>query len=129
VIRKAPRLRGCPFNTEASARPRAQISDVRSLFFMSFFVYILYSEKLDRYYTGTTDNVQVRLHEHNTALYPENFSVKGIPWELFLEIGCSSSQQAYKLEAFIKRMKSKTFIKKLKEKPDLIEDILIKISQ
>ena len=95
-------------------------------FFMPFFVYILYSEKLDRFYTGTTDNVQRRLQEHNSTMYPDSFSAKGILWTLFLEISCSSSQQAYDLEGFIKKMKSKVFIKRLKEQPKIIEDLLAK---
>ena len=93
---------------------------------MQYFVYILYSKKLDRYYTGTTDDVAVRLSQHNTDHYPGSFTTKGIPWEIYLSISCPSSEAAFKLEVFIKKMKSKTFILKLKEHPEIIQDIISK---
>jgi putative endonuclease len=95
-----------------------------SLFFMSYFVYILNSPKLRRFYTGTTDNVRERLLQHNTGKYPDSYSSKGIPWDLFLEIECNTSKQAYSLEAFIKKMKSSKFIHRLKTEPKLIADLL-----
>ena len=103
-----------------------QNSNLRVAFFMQYFVYILYSKKLDRYYTGTTDDVEKRLLQHNTNYYPGTFTVKGIPWEIYLSIPCLSSEAAFKLEAFIKRMKSKAFIHKLKEHPEIIQDIVLK---
>ena len=95
-------------------------------FFMRYCVYILYSKKLNRYYIGTTDDLQKRFTEHNSAHYSDSFSVKGIPWEIFLEITCESSTQAYNLEKFIKRMKSRSFIERLKSNPAVIVDLLIK---
>lgn len=94
---------------------------------MSYFVYVLFSNKLQKFYTGTTDNVVRRLEEHNAGFYPEAFSKKGIPWDLYLSIECSSSEQAYRLEAFIKKMKSADFIKRLKQSPDLAGANLEKI--
>ena len=35
--------------------------------FRSDYVYILYSEKYDKYYIGQTDNIDARLHQHNTG--------------------------------------------------------------
>ena len=64
-----------------------------------FFVYILFSKKLNRYYIGTTDNVEKRLFEHNSGLYVNSFTMRGIPWELSLSYTCESSEKAYKLEA------------------------------
>ena len=34
-----------------------------------YFVYIIYSTKLDNYYVGTTDDVERRLNEHNSKKY------------------------------------------------------------
>ncbi|WP_254158011.1 GIY-YIG nuclease family protein, partial [Chryseosolibacter indicus] len=34
---------------------------------MSYFVYILYGEKCDKYYVGHTDSIERRLEEHNTG--------------------------------------------------------------
>lgn len=94
---------------------------------MDFSVYILFSEKLGKFYIGTTDDVDKRLLEHNTGKYKIAFSIKGIPWTLFMSIPCSSSKEAYKLEAFIKRMKSASFIRKLKSNPETISSVLKKI--
>ncbi|MFN4313770.1 MAG: GIY-YIG nuclease family protein, partial [Chitinophagaceae bacterium] len=44
---------------------------------MNFFVYILYSARLAKFYTGTTNDVDRRLEEHNSRLYKDAFSVKG----------------------------------------------------
>jgi putative endonuclease len=90
---------------------------------MLFYVYIIYSEKLDKFYIGTTDNVLRRLDEHNSGLYQSSFTRRGIPWQLYLEVGCSSSKEAYWLESFIKQMKSRAFYHKLKETPEFIDDI------
>ncbi|MFN4313771.1 MAG: GIY-YIG nuclease family protein, partial [Chitinophagaceae bacterium] len=91
-------------------------------------VYILYSARLAKFYTGTTNDVDRRLEEHNSRLYKDAFSVKGVPWSLFLQIPCESSQQAYALERFIKKMKSASFIRRLKEQPEIIEALLQKIN-
>ena len=94
---------------------------------VSFFVYILFSEKLNRFYVGTTDSVERRFIEHNTAVYKDGWSIRGIPWTLFSKIECNSSEEAYKLERFIKKMKSASFIRRLKEEEELSKQILIKI--
>jgi putative endonuclease len=89
----------------------------------TYFVYILYSQKLNRYYVGNTDNPVNRLMEHNTIKYEDAFTVKGVPWELLLVHPCKSSENAYLIEKFIKRMKSKVFIQKIIENPDILIDI------
>ncbi|ANE52537.1 GIY-YIG nuclease family protein [Flavisolibacter tropicus] len=94
---------------------------------MPYLVYILYSEKLNRFYVGTTDDAERRLLEHNTAHYQDAYTVKGIPWTIYLTIACTNSEQAYKLERFIKKMKSSVFIQKLKDVPGVLESVLAKI--
>ena len=47
-------------------------------------VYILYSQKLDRFYIGQTAlPPEQRLEEHNNARNENSFSTRGIPWALF----------------------------------------------
>ena len=94
---------------------------------MDFFVYILYSKKLEKFYIGTTDNVERRLNEHNNGHYESAFSSKGMPWELFLSITCENSETAYQLERFIKQMKSSAFIKRIKSDPTIIDSIKEKL--
>ena len=92
-----------------------------------FFVYILFSKKLNRFYIGTTDDIERRLREHNSGLYSGSFTSKGIPWELTLSYCCQSSEIAYKLERFIKKMKSKKFIISIIESEKIIDDIVLKL--
>jgi len=45
---------------------------------MECFVYILYSEKLDRFYIGSSYDPELRLHYHN--LGKKGWTKAGIPW-------------------------------------------------
>ena len=46
---------------------------------MTFVCYILYSEKTNKYYIGSTQDFETRLQQHNTG---RNASTKsGIPWK------------------------------------------------
>ncbi|RTY87502.1 GIY-YIG nuclease family protein [Flavobacterium sp. GT3R68] len=92
-----------------------------------YFIYIIYSKKLNRYYIGTTDDIEKRLNEHNAGFYRDSFTVNGIPWELCLDYGCESSEKAYSLEKFIKRMKSRKFLEKVISNPDVLRDIQNKL--
>ncbi len=80
-----------------------------------FYVYIIYSPKLDRFYIGSTDNFDLRIIQHNSSLYQDAFTSKGIPWDLFLYIEGNNSAQAYNIEKHIKKMKSKNYIQNLKQ--------------
>ncbi|HEU4495627.1 MAG TPA: GIY-YIG nuclease family protein [Flavobacterium sp.] len=92
-----------------------------------FSIYIIFSEKLNRFYVGTTDDVERRVSEHNTGFYSNSYTSKGIPWILKLKFECKSSEQAYALERFIKKMKSKTFISNLINDENIIKDIQNKL--
>ena len=91
-----------------------------------YFVYIIYSDKLNRYYVGTTDDVERRLSEHNHDFYKNSFTSKGIPWDLKLSYKTPSSQKAYDLERFIKKMKSRVFIEKILADPNILDECIEK---
>jgi putative endonuclease len=91
-----------------------------------FCVYIIYSEKLNRFYIGTSDNYLKRLDEHNDIKYKDAFTVKGIPWELFFVINCNSSTQAYQIEKHIKKMKSVNYIRNFLMYPEIAYKLLEK---
>ncbi|MFN6944570.1 MAG: GIY-YIG nuclease family protein [Cytophagaceae bacterium] len=88
-------------------------------------VYILYSSKLNHFYVGQTSDFEVRFAQHNDVRSQYSTS-KGRPWEVFLIIGCSALSQAIKIERHIKKMKSSTYIKNLKEYPEMVEKLLRK---
>jgi len=81
---------------------------------MSFSVYILYSSVLDRYYIGSTQDVNRRLEEHNSVKYSDSFTRRGVPWVLFHTIEGLSSGAAYEIEKHLKRMKSRKYLNDLK---------------
>lgn len=86
-------------------------------------VYILYTEKLDRFYTGFTSDFDVRMNFHDS---PEarKFTAKAKDWIIFNKIDCESKSQALSIEKHIKSMKSKTYIKNLKQYPEMKEKLL-----
>jgi len=49
-------------------------------FIMSWFVYILQSEKDGDYYKGITENIELRLKQHNTG--QSTFTSTKMPWQL-----------------------------------------------
>ena len=93
---------------------------------MNFYVYILYSLQLDRYYSGTTVlEVNERLKRHLSDYYGDSkFTHKAKDWILFHEIECDSLEQARKIEAHIKRMKSKRYIENLKKYPEIAQELM-----
>ncbi|HOX82462.1 MAG TPA: GIY-YIG nuclease family protein [Chryseolinea sp.] len=91
---------------------------------MSYCVYILFSEKLSRFYVGMTENLDQRILHHNNPIRDLKFTAKGIPWKIFLSIPCHSKNHALKLERLIKSKKSRIFIENLKKYPELIEKTL-----
>jgi putative endonuclease len=91
-----------------------------------FFVYILYSEKYDKYYTGHTNNVIRRLSEHNSEKFDHYYTSKFKPWSLKLSIELQDKAIAIKVEKFIKKQKSRKFIEKVIDNPGIIQDIICK---
>ena len=77
------------------------------------FVYILYSQKLNRYYIGETHDVSLRLERHNSDYYDNKWTAKGKPWTLILVMSCLNRSHAISVEKHIKRMKSKVYIQNL----------------
>lgn len=87
-----------------------------------FTVYILYSQKLNNYYTGFTTDLEARLVFHTNA-QTGKFTAKADDWELFAEFSCESKSQGLKIEKHIKNMKSKVYIENLKKYPEIIEKL------
>ena len=79
---------------------------------MSYFVYIIQSQKTKGYYVGQTENVELRLLHHN-ADNNSHFTFRDKPWILRVFLECSNRTHAMKLEIFIKKQKSSVFINKI----------------
>ena len=79
-----------------------------------FVVYILFSDKLNKYYVGSTNNLEDRMYRHNSG--QGKFTKKGIPWRLIATIEQKTRPEAVRLEVKIK----KRGIKRYLEDNDLI---------
>jgi len=76
-------------------------------------VYILYSEKIDKYYIGQTHDFVSRLSFHNDLVRNKIWSRRGIPWVCKILFTVQSRNDAILLERFIKNQKSSGFIEDL----------------
>ena len=90
------------------------------------YLYIIYSSSLDKFYTGETTDVQERLLKHNEHAYQKAFTKAADDWTIKLQKKCENKSDAVYLEQFIKRMKSKKFILKIIQNPEILDDILSK---
>ncbi len=76
--------------------------------------YILFSEKLNKYYVGASADLERRLEEHNIG--HSIFTSRGIPWRLVYEEKFATMQEAKKREQYIKKQKSRKYIEGLLNK-------------
>ena len=90
--------------------------------------YILYSEKLSKFYIGSSrKSITTRLEEHLEEFYGSTvFTSKAKDWSIWLIIPCHSYEQALAIEKHIKRMKSSKYIRNLKQYPEIIQKLLDK---
>ena len=74
-------------------------------------VYIIQSQKNNRYYIGCTNNLKTRLEQHNKR---QNYSTQnGIPWKLIAFKDFENQQEAYDYEKKVKSYKGGNAFKKL----------------
>ncbi len=76
-----------------------------------FYVYVLYSEKYDRYYIGQTDNRQNRLIRHNKGYVKSTKAYR--PWALVYSETYNSRIESVNRESQLKSWKSKVKIAEL----------------
>ncbi len=83
--------------------------------------YILFSKSLNKFYVGATQtSVMQRLEKHNKHSYGSHrYTAKANDWEVFLILKADNYSHAIRMERKIKAMKSKTFIKNLKQYHEL----------
>ena len=81
---------------------------------------------LNRFYIGESENLKIRLDQHNSHYFKTNFTKGASDWKLVLAFKCKNKYDALYLEQFTKRMKSRTFIKKIIDRPSILKDILNK---
>jgi putative endonuclease len=78
---------------------------------MEYNLYILYSERGERYYVGSSENPERRLKYHNTV--EKGFTSRYRPWEIVYTKIFPSKALAQQAERKVKSWKSRIMIKKL----------------
>ncbi|WP_028665708.1 GIY-YIG nuclease family protein [Runella zeae] len=76
-----------------------------------YFVYILYSEIINKYYIGCTEDLDRRLDEHNRGL--SSFTSKGTPWKRVYWEEFKTLGEARRREIEVKKKKSRKYIEYL----------------
>ncbi len=76
---------------------------------MPYSVYVLYSDKHDRFYYGQTNNLNERLIKHNKGLVKS--TAPYIPWEIFAFKVFPSRAEAIKTEKMLKNLKSRSKVR------------------
>jgi len=91
---------------------------------MRYYIYILYSAKHDKFYTGYTTNVNQRLQLHNSSHF-NTFTSKYRPWTIYalFDVG-DNKTTALKIEKYIKKQKSRSLLIKLGDKNFVPKDKL-----
>ena len=73
-----------------------------------YFLYILYSDSLDKYYIGTSHDPLLRLHYHNVS--NKGWTCRGRPWKLVFTKKFATKSDAQKWERNLKRFKKRSVI-------------------
>ena len=76
-----------------------------------YYLYILYSTKLNRYYVCHTEYIERRVFEHNAGI--SIYTSKAKDWQLLYKEEYATREEAHKREQEIKRKKSRVYIEKL----------------
>jgi putative endonuclease len=79
-----------------------------------FYVYILFSEALNKYYIGSTQDIIVRLEKHLQS--NKGFTSKAKDWVLVYSEEFKTRTEAIRRERQIKKWKSRIIIEKLFKK-------------
>jgi putative endonuclease len=75
-------------------------------------VYVLYSEKFNKHYTGFSSDFENRIKSHN-ELGNKDWTTKYRPWKMIYTEEFSDKSQAMKKEKWLKSGVGREFIKKL----------------
>jgi len=63
---------------------------------MNFYTYIIFSEKLDKYYIGHTNSLDRRISEHNSGF--SKSTKYGAPWKIVYSKSFNLKSEAFTFE-------------------------------
>jgi putative endonuclease len=107
VARRAhnPKVGGSNPSPATKLRP----ANMRVFLYM-FTVYVLYSKKFNKTYTGITSDINARLQSHNT-LGKKGWTIKYRPWEIIYTESYEKKNEALKREQELKSSRGRNFIR------------------
>ncbi len=76
-----------------------------------YYLYILYSSSIDRYYVGTSHDPHMRVKYHNS--FPRGYTRRGRPWKLVYIKEFASRSIARKWEEWLKQQKNRVLLEKI----------------
>jgi len=82
-----------------------------------FYIYIIYSEKIDKYYVGQTENVEQRLFSHSIGI--STYTSISDDWKLVYTESFETRNEAIRRENEIKKKKSRKYIEWLISKNNI----------
>jgi putative endonuclease len=116
--------------TVVPVRPRLWVqgpdSTIGALLYRYFMasIYILFSQTLNRFYIGSCKDLTYRINQHFNKEFDKSFTAKADDWTMFLFKDDLGYEQARLTEQHIKKMKSRKYIKGLKDHPELLEKLI-----
>lgn len=81
-------------------QPKADAPSAQNWRANMYFVYVLWSDTLQKRYIGSCQNVSVRLQQHNSG--GSKFTKGGIPWKIIHSEIYTTNTEARKRELFLK---------------------------
>ncbi|MHB1688038.1 MAG: GIY-YIG nuclease family protein [Ignavibacteriaceae bacterium] len=78
---------------------------------MKYFLYILKSKTVDKFYTGISQNPQLRLEYHNS--FEKGFTSRYRPWKIVFTKEFQTKEEALNIERKIKGWKSRVMIERV----------------
>jgi putative endonuclease len=86
---------------------------------INFTVYIIFSNKANKFYVGQTDNFENRLIRHNKGMVKSTKS--GLPWRIIHTFACNNRSEAMILETKIKNRGISRYLSDNNIKIEIIE--------
>ncbi len=87
------------------------IPPLAGFFVMAYTLYILYSAQINRYYVGYTEDLNIRINQHNSGL--STYTAKANDWVVVYTEKFANRDLAMNREKYIKAQKSRKFIEEL----------------
>jgi putative endonuclease len=76
-----------------------------------YYLYILYSESINRYYIGVSHDPEMRLYYHNSDA--KGWTYRGRPWKFVYTREFRNKTEALKWERKLKRIKRRSVIESI----------------